>query len=128
MLARPRRRRRSTTTELKRGAAARDARPRGRRRPAPRRSRPTTSPSERLAEELDTPDRRAALAAALDGLAADADGLPSVTETLATLRGDPELAWRVYALALLADELADETERLHVPTLDRRRETVDLDP
>ena len=62
----------------------------------------------RLAEELDRPDRRAGLAAALDGLAADAEGLAAVTETLAVLRGDPELAWRVYALALLADELAED--------------------
>ncbi|HTZ06457.1 MAG TPA: hypothetical protein VMB53_12030 [Gaiellaceae bacterium] len=62
----------------------------------------------RLADELDDPGRRAALAAALDGLAAGADGLPAVTDALDALRGDPELAWRVYALALLADELADE--------------------
>jgi hypothetical protein len=62
----------------------------------------------RLAEELDRPDRRAALAAALDDLAADAAGLASVTETLAALRGDPDLAWRVYAIALLADELAED--------------------
>ena len=62
----------------------------------------------RLAQELDDAERRAALAAALDGLAADADGLPAVTDALDALRGDPELAWRVYALALLADELADE--------------------
>ena len=62
----------------------------------------------RLADELDDPERRAALAAALDGLAADADGLPAVTDALDALRADPELAWRVYALALLADELADE--------------------
>jgi len=63
---------------------------------------------ERLAQELDGPERRGALAAALDGLAAGADGLPAVTEALDALRGDQELAWRVYALALLADELADE--------------------
>jgi hypothetical protein len=63
---------------------------------------------ERLASELDAPERRAALAAALDGLAADADGLPSVTATLDSLRADPELAWRTYALALLADEIADD--------------------
>ena len=63
---------------------------------------------ERLAAELDRPERRAALAAALAGLAADAHELPAVTEMLATLRGDPELAWRTYALALLADELADD--------------------
>ena len=63
---------------------------------------------ERLASELDAPERRTALAAALDGLAADADGLPSVTGTLDSLRTDPELAWRTYALALLADEIADD--------------------
>jgi hypothetical protein len=63
---------------------------------------------ERLADELDRPERRAALTAALDELGAEAAGLPTVTEMLATLREDPELAWRTYALALLADELADD--------------------
>jgi hypothetical protein len=63
---------------------------------------------ERLAEELDRPERRAALAAALAGLAGDAAGLPTVTAMLTTLRDDPELAWRTYALALLADELAND--------------------
>lgn len=62
----------------------------------------------RLADELDRPDRRAALATALDRLTVDAEGLAAVTETLAVLHGDPELAWRVYALALLADELAED--------------------
>ncbi|MDX6492577.1 MAG: hypothetical protein QOH02_512, partial [Gaiellaceae bacterium] len=63
---------------------------------------------ERLATELDTPGRRAALAAALKALAGDAAGLPVVSESLATLLAEPDLAWRTYALALLADELADE--------------------
>ncbi len=63
---------------------------------------------ERLAEELDTPDRRAALADALDRLAADSAGLAGITTALATLRAEPELAWRSLALALVADELADE--------------------
>jgi hypothetical protein len=63
---------------------------------------------ERLAEELDLPERHAALAAALGQLADDAAGLRTVTETLTTLRDDPDLAWRTYALALLADELADD--------------------
>jgi hypothetical protein len=62
----------------------------------------------RLAEELDAPERRASLAAALAGLAAEADGLPTVSEALATLQGEPDLAWRTLALALIADELADE--------------------
>jgi hypothetical protein len=61
---------------------------------------------ERLAGELDTPERREALARALEGL--DADGLPTVTEGLKALQSEPDLAWRSLGLALLADELADE--------------------
>lgn len=64
--------------------------------------------AERLASELDTPDRRNELAAALDRLAAEAQGLPAVTEALRALRSDPDLGWRSLALALLADELAHE--------------------
>ena len=64
--------------------------------------------AERLAAELDAPERRTALAAALDRLAAVAEGLPVVSGSLDLLRGDPDLAWRSLALALLADELADE--------------------
>jgi hypothetical protein len=62
----------------------------------------------RLAAELDSPERRRSLAAALEDLAGDADGLPTVAAGLATLRGDEDLAWRTLGLALLADELADE--------------------
>jgi hypothetical protein len=62
--------------------------------------------AERLAAELDTPARRAALGTALEGL--DASGLPTVAAALAALRADPELAWRSLALALLADELAED--------------------
>jgi hypothetical protein len=62
--------------------------------------------AERLAGELDTPARRAQLAAALDDL--PADDLPTVTAAVELLRGDFELAWRSFALSLLADELADE--------------------
>jgi hypothetical protein len=63
--------------------------------------------AERLADELDTAERRRALAAALAALAGEAEGLPAVSATLQTLRAEPELAWRSLALALLADELAD---------------------
>lgn len=63
--------------------------------------------AERLAQELDTPERRIALAAALDRLVPEAEGLPAVTEALAILRGRPDLAWRSLALALIADELVD---------------------
>jgi hypothetical protein len=62
--------------------------------------------AERLAGELDTPERRAQLLAALDGL--PADDLPAVTAAVESLRGDADLAWRSFALSLLADELADE--------------------
>jgi hypothetical protein len=64
--------------------------------------------AERLADELDTPDRRSALAAALEGLRNDSDGLPAVTAALDELLAHPDLAWRSLALALLADELAGE--------------------
>lgn len=69
---------------------------------------PGSPAAERLATELDTPGRRAELAAALDRLAAEAEGLRAVSEALETLRSDPDVAWRSLALALLADELADE--------------------
>ena len=62
--------------------------------------------AERLAGELDTPGRRAQLAAALEEL--PADDLPAVTAAVESLRADPDLAWRSFALSLLADELADE--------------------
>jgi hypothetical protein len=62
--------------------------------------------AERLADELDTPERRARLAAALDEL--PADGLPAVTAAVDSLRADLALAWRSFALSLLADEIADE--------------------
>jgi hypothetical protein len=62
--------------------------------------------AERLADELDTPERRARLSAALAEL--PADGLPVVTAAVESLQADPELAWRSFSLSLLADELADE--------------------
>lgn len=61
--------------------------------------------AERLAAELDAPERRAALDGALATL--DTSGLPQVEKCLQTLRSDPDLAWRTLALALLADELAE---------------------
>jgi hypothetical protein len=62
--------------------------------------------AERLADELDTPGRRAQLAAALDRL--PTEELPAVSAAAESLRADPELAWRSFALSLLADELADD--------------------
>jgi hypothetical protein len=62
--------------------------------------------AERLADELDSPERRKALLTALSGL--DPTGLPTVSEALSGLLNEPELAWRCVGLALLADELAEE--------------------
>jgi hypothetical protein len=62
--------------------------------------------ADRLAVELDSPERRKSLQEALSAL--DATGLPAVSEGLSVLLEDPELAWRCLGLALLADELADE--------------------
>jgi hypothetical protein len=62
--------------------------------------------AERLADELETLERRAALAAALDALPT-AD-LPAVAGAVEALRAEPELAWRSFALALLADEIAED--------------------
>jgi hypothetical protein len=60
----------------------------------------------RLADELDSAERRKALQTALSGL--EAGGLPVVTVALDRLRADSDLAWSTAALALIADELADE--------------------
>jgi hypothetical protein len=67
---------------------------------------PDSIAAERLSDELDTPARRAQLATALEEL--PADDLPAVTAAVQSLRADPGLAWRSFALSLLADELADE--------------------
>jgi hypothetical protein len=60
----------------------------------------------RFAEELDAPERRAALAAGLEQLAADALGQPHTSELVRALVDDPETAWRAYACAVLAAELS----------------------
>jgi hypothetical protein len=55
-----------------------------------------------LADDIDSPERRAALADAIEGLDA---GL----EAIERLR-DPQIAWRAYACSLLADALAEDEE------------------
>jgi hypothetical protein len=62
-----------------------------------------------FAEDIDAPERRAELEASLRRLHEAADGLPRAAFLLEALREDPELAWRSLAVALLAEELADET-------------------
>jgi hypothetical protein len=61
-----------------------------------------------LASDLDLPERRSALAAGLEELRDAAGGLPSVVEHVDALAGDPERAWRWFAVTLLAEELAEE--------------------
>jgi hypothetical protein len=53
-----------------------------------------------LARDLDDPARRSALGSALEQL----DPNPQVLQ----LRGDPELAWRAFACALLAEALGED--------------------
>jgi hypothetical protein len=55
-----------------------------------------------LARDLDTPERRQALTSAVGTLEAE----PEVLERLR----DPDVAWRAYACALLADALGEDAE------------------
>jgi len=61
-----------------------------------------------IADELRTVDRQLALEAGITELAAQAKGLPHVSEALHGLMHAPEVAWRAYAASLLADELGDD--------------------
>ena len=55
-----------------------------------------------LAGDIDSPERRAALAGAIERL----DAHPEAIERLR----DPQTAWRAYACSLLADALAEDEE------------------
>ncbi|HEY8792721.1 MAG TPA: hypothetical protein VIL96_07555 [Gaiellaceae bacterium] len=55
-----------------------------------------------LAGDLDSAERRAALAAAIERLDADPDALERLR--------DPETAWRAYACALLAAALGEDED------------------
>ena len=61
-----------------------------------------------LADDLDAPDRRAALHRGLETLREHVAGLRGARESLHLLLADPDLAWRVYATSLLAEALAEE--------------------
>jgi hypothetical protein len=61
-----------------------------------------------VATDLDDPDRRALLASSLAELAAQAQGLPHVSEALHGLLDAPDVAWRAYACSLLARQLGME--------------------
>jgi hypothetical protein len=60
-----------------------------------------------LAADLYTDERRKQLAAEVDQLALRVRDLPQAREAVLFLAGDIDLAWRLYALGLLAEELAD---------------------
>jgi hypothetical protein len=61
-----------------------------------------------LAADLWTEERRDRLAGGLDALALQARDLPLVRDTVIKLASDLDLAWRLYALALLAEALGDD--------------------
>jgi hypothetical protein len=63
---------------------------------------------ETLADDLDTGARRAELGRGLAALRDEAARLPFVRDALGRLLADTELAWRTFAVALLAEELAAE--------------------
>ena len=60
----------------------------------------------RLAEELDSDERRGQLQLAIASLRSYGDGRPVVANAIAELLANPELAWRCYAAGLLAQALA----------------------
>jgi hypothetical protein len=63
---------------------------------------------ESFAAELDGEEARNRLEDALARLTADSEGLAAVSDGLARLRAQPDLAWRCYAGALLADSIAGD--------------------
>jgi hypothetical protein len=60
-----------------------------------------------LAADLYDDERRAQLGSAIDRLVLRVRDLPQAREAAVFLAGDVDLAWRLFSLALLAEELAD---------------------
>jgi hypothetical protein len=60
-----------------------------------------------IAADLFTDDRREQLVHGIDGLVVRVRELPTLREGALFLAGDIDLAWRLYALGLLAEELAE---------------------
>ena len=58
-----------------------------------------------VAEDLDEPEARDQLEDSLARLATASEGLPAVSDGLAQLRAQPDLAWQSYACALLAEAM-----------------------
>lgn len=63
-----------------------------------------------LAADLDGPELRGELHAALSALRVRAARFPAVAGALDVLLEHPELAWRALACALLADELSQDDD------------------
>jgi hypothetical protein len=61
-----------------------------------------------LAADLYTEERRDELARAIDALVLRVRDLPTVREGAIFLAADVDLAWRLFTLALLAEELGEE--------------------
>lgn len=59
-----------------------------------------------LASDLYSTERRAAIGIAIDALVPRVRDLPQVRAAAVFLAGDGDLAWRLFALGLLAEELA----------------------
>jgi len=60
-----------------------------------------------VANDVDTPSRRVQLAHGLEELRAQSAGLRLLAAALERLLGNPDLAWRAYAAALVAEDLAE---------------------
>ena len=60
-----------------------------------------------VADDLDDPAARDQLEDALARLTAGSEGLAAVSDGLARLRAQPDLAWQCYACTLLAEAIAD---------------------
>ena len=60
-----------------------------------------------IAADLWSEERRAELASGIDELVLVARDLPRTRDAALFLAGDLDLAWRLYALGLLAEELGD---------------------
>ncbi len=60
-----------------------------------------------LAVDLHTEERRAALGREVDSLIFQTRGLERVSNAAIHLAREPELAWRLYALSLLAAEITE---------------------
>jgi hypothetical protein len=61
-----------------------------------------------LADDLDDPRQRAHLSAGLAALVSEATDLPEVTAALDRLTQDDDVSWQCYAMARLAEHLADD--------------------